>query len=170
MIGLTFDAGALIALERRRQRIAQVYRVAREMHLPRRVRGSAAAILISIVSSAGSGPVRSSPVRSEPVRSGPVRTLRVCADPNNAPLSSQRAPALENEVAELLARELGARVEYTWWAQRRGFYRNTLSAHACDVVIGVPAGLDMVRTTAPYYRSSYAFVARKDRDLGRAGA
>ena len=134
---------------------------AREMHLPRRVRVTVVAILISIISSAGS-----SPVRTEPVRTRPVRALRVCADPNNAPLSSQRAPALENEIAELLARELRARVEYTWWAQRRGFYRNTLSAGSCDVVIGVPAGLEMVRTTAPYYRSSYVFVARADRGLG----
>jgi len=124
---------------------------AREMHLPRRVRVTVVAILISIISRADSRP---------------VRVLRVCADPNNAPLSSQRAPALENEIAELLARELRARVEYTWWAQRRGFYRNTLSAGSCDVVIGVPAGLEMVRTTAPYYRSSYVFVARADRGLG----
>lgn len=34
MIGLTFDTGALIALERRRQRMAQVYRVAVESRLP----------------------------------------------------------------------------------------------------------------------------------------
>jgi hypothetical protein len=30
MTGLTFDTGALIALERRRQRMAQVYRIAVE--------------------------------------------------------------------------------------------------------------------------------------------
>ncbi len=34
MIGLTFDTGALIALERRRQRIARVYRTAVEDGLP----------------------------------------------------------------------------------------------------------------------------------------
>ena len=34
MIGLTFDAGALIAPERRRRRMAQIYRVAVESHLP----------------------------------------------------------------------------------------------------------------------------------------
>lgn len=92
------------------------------------------------------------------------RVLRVCADPNNFPLSSTRG-GLENELASLIARELGARVEYTWWAQRRGFFRNTLSANACDVVIGVPVGLGFVRTTAPYYRSAYAIVMRADRAL-----
>jgi quinoprotein dehydrogenase-associated probable ABC transporter substrate-binding protein len=95
----------------------------------------------------------------------PGRTLRICADPNNLPFSSQRTPGFENQIAEVLARELGATVAYTWWAQRRGFLRNTLQAESCDVVIGVPAGLRMVRTTAPYYRSAYAFVSRADRAL-----
>lgn len=96
----------------------------------------------------------------------PHRVLRVCADPNNLPFSSAQAPGFENQIAELLARELGAHVEYTWWAQRRGFFRNTLKARTCDVVIGVPFGLAMARTTAPYYRSAYAFVSRADRALG----
>lgn len=91
--------------------------------------------------------------------------LRVCADPNNLPYSSQDAPGFENELAELLARELGARVEYTWWPQRRGFVRQTLGAGRCDVVMGVPAGFELVRTTAPYYRSTFAFVTRADRKL-----
>lgn len=95
----------------------------------------------------------------------PSRTLRVCADPNNAPFSSDHKPAFENEIAEVLAHALDARVEYTWWALRRGFFRNTLRSGTCDVVIGVPVGLDLVRTTAPYYRSSYVFVTRKDRKL-----
>src|ERR1700712_2998013 len=64
--------------------------------------------------------------------------LRVCADPNNLPFSNQQGEGLENKLAELLARELGAPLEYTWWAQRRGFIRNTLAAGRCDVVIGVP--------------------------------
>jgi len=34
MTGLTFDTGALIALERRRQRMAQIYRIAVEEGLP----------------------------------------------------------------------------------------------------------------------------------------
>lgn len=92
------------------------------------------------------------------------RVLRVCADPNNYPLSSERG-GIENELATLIARELRARVEFTWWAQRRGFFRNTLSANACDVVMGVPRGLGMVRTTRAVYRSAYAIVTRVDRKL-----
>jgi mxaJ protein len=94
-----------------------------------------------------------------------IPTLRVCADPNNLPFSSRRAPGFEDQIAAVLARELGAKLAYTWWAQRRGFFRNTLKARACDVVIGVPVGLGMARTTAPYYRSAYTFVSRADRAL-----
>jgi mxaJ protein len=91
--------------------------------------------------------------------------LRVCADPNNLPFSNQRLEGFENKLAELIAKESGEKLEYTWWAQRRGFFRNTLKADACDVVMGVPAGFEMALTTSPYYRSSYVFITRKDKNL-----
>lgn len=95
----------------------------------------------------------------------PAGVLRVCADPNNLPFSNQRLEGFENKIAELLGQDLGQRVEYTWWAQRRGFFRNTLKAGMCDVVIGVPAGFEMALTTKPYYRSTYVFLSRKDRHV-----
>ena len=67
-------------------------------------------------------------------------SLRVCADPNNLPYSNAAGDGFENRIADLLASDRGARLEYTWWAQRRGFLRNTLNAGACDVVMGVPTG------------------------------
>ncbi len=88
--------------------------------------------------------------------------LRVCADPNNLPFSNARGEGFENRLAELLARDLGTTVRYTWWAQRRGFVRNTLNARQCDVVMGMPTGLELVATTRPYYRSTYVFVTRRD--------
>ncbi|MER9679873.1 substrate-binding domain-containing protein [Mesorhizobium sp. M0184] len=91
-----------------------------------------------------------------------ARELRICADPNNMPFSNAARQGFENKIAELVATELGATVSYTWWAQRRGFVRNTLKAGLCDLVPGTPANLEMLRTTAPYYRSSYVFVTRKD--------
>jgi mxaJ protein len=91
-----------------------------------------------------------------------VRVLRVCADPNNLPFSNEARAGFENAIVELIARELGARVEYTWWAQRRGFVRNTLRAGSCDVIPGVPSSMEMTLATRPYYRSSYMFVTRRD--------
>ena len=95
----------------------------------------------------------------------PPGVLRVCADPNNLPFSNARGEGFENKIAELLAADMRAELRYTWWAQRRGFFRNTLRAGECDVVIGVPASFEPALTTAPYYRSIYAFVYRKDKNL-----
>jgi mxaJ protein len=87
-------------------------------------------------------------------------TLRVCADPNNLPFSNDRGEGFENRIAELVAKDLGKHVAYTWFPQRRGFLKNTLKANKCDVVIGVPADYDMVAPTRPYYRSTYVFVTK----------
>ena len=94
----------------------------------------------------------------------PLRYLRVCADPNNLPFSNSDGQGFENRIARLIAADLGAEVRYTWWAQRRGFVRNTLRAGMCDLIPGVPAHFDQVATTAPYYRSTYVFVTRSDLD------
>jgi mxaJ protein len=93
------------------------------------------------------------------------RELRVCSDPNNLPFSNQRQQGFENRLAELIAKDEGATVQYTWWPQRRGFIRNTLAAGKCDLVMGMPTGAERVLTTRPYYRSTYVFVSRKDRNL-----
>lgn len=93
-----------------------------------------------------------------PAVAAPPRQLRVCSDPNNMPLSNERGEGFENAIARILARELAAELVYTWSPQRRGFLRTTLKANRCDVVMGIPAAIDMVATTRPYYRSGYVFV------------
>jgi mxaJ protein len=95
----------------------------------------------------------------------PQAVLRVCADPNNLPFSNDRGEGFENRLAEMIAHDAGARVQYTWWAQRRGFVRNTLRAGDCDVLTGVPTEYELAQTTRPYYRSTYVFVSRRDRAL-----
>ena len=117
----------------------------------------------AVLAIAGAGVIAGAawPARSH----GGVATFRVCADPNNLPFSNERGEGFENRIASLVAGDFGEHVEYTWWAQRRGFVRNTLNARSCDVVLGVPAHYEMVRTTQPYYRSTYVFVTRRDRRL-----
>ena len=51
--------------------------------------------------------------------------LRVCADPDNLPLSNERGEGYENRIAERLAQDLRQKVEYTFFPQRMGFVRNT---------------------------------------------
>lgn len=91
--------------------------------------------------------------------SPPLRTLRVCADPNNLPFSNEREEGFDNAIARVIAADLRATLEYAWWAQRRGFIRNTLGADVCDLVFGVPARFERALATSPYYRSTYVFVA-----------
>lgn len=93
------------------------------------------------------------------------RVLRVCADPNNLPFSNQAGEGFENTLAQWIAQDLGARVETTWWAQRRGFVKNTLGAGKCDLVMGMPAGDERTVSTQPYYRSAFVLLSRADHEL-----
>ena len=90
--------------------------------------------------------------------------LRVCADPNNLPFSNNRGEGFENRLAEMVAASMHRDLAYTWWAERRGFLRNTLGAGRCDLVMGMPY-LDGVASTHAYYVSSYVLVSRADRNL-----
>ena len=89
--------------------------------------------------------------------------LRVCGDPDNLPYSNERLEGFENRIAAVVAAELGAVPVYAWWPHQRGLVRNTIDAGSCDVIFGVPEGLDFVLWTKPYYRSSYVMAYRGDR-------
>lgn len=92
-------------------------------------------------------------------------TLRVCADPNNLPFSNSAQQGFENRLADMVGDDLGLKVIYFWFPQREAFFRKTLNAGQCDVVMGVPTQIDEASPTQPYYRSSYVFVSRSDRHL-----
>jgi mxaJ protein len=91
--------------------------------------------------------------------------LKVCADPDNLPFSNRQAQGFDNRIAELLARDLGRKVEFVWQRAGRGFVRENLNKGICDVLVGVPVQFRPVLTTSAYYSSSYVFVTRKDRHL-----
>lgn len=107
-------------------------------------------------------PPVSDPVTPAIGASGRRAVMRVCADPNNLPFSNRAGEGFENKLATLIARDLGLRVAYSWWPQRRGFVRNTLKLGNCDVVMGIATASELVLATRPYYRSTYVFVARSD--------
>jgi quinoprotein dehydrogenase-associated probable ABC transporter substrate-binding protein len=91
--------------------------------------------------------------------------LRVCADPNNLPYSNDQKQGFENQLAALIGKDLHMQVTYFWFPQREAFFKKTLNSGVCDVVMGVPAGVDEADTTRPYYRSPYFFISRRDRHL-----
>jgi len=96
--------------------------------------------------------------------------LKVCADPELMPFSNKREEGLENKIAKLLAKELGAELKYEWFPQRMGFIRNTLRSeengvYKCDLVMSVPEHFELAATTKPYYASTYSMVYIKGRGL-----
>src|SRR4051812_9586874 len=91
--------------------------------------------------------------------------LRVCADPDNMPFSNSNKQGFENSIAQIVARALGEQLTYVWQRMGRGFVREYLNAGKCDLLIGIPSNYHPVLTTIPYYRSTYEFVSRRDRNL-----
>jgi mxaJ protein len=91
--------------------------------------------------------------------------LKVCSDPNNLPFSSRAGDGFENRLAALISQDLGMRLEYAWLPQHMGFYREALKTGDSDLVLAAPGGFEKALTTTAYYRSSYVFVARRDRNI-----
>jgi len=98
---------------------------------------------------------------------GEAATLRVCADPDNAPFTSAdpRERGMYLELAELIADRMGARLEPFFFradAGRRAL-RPTLVAGRCDLFIGLPdaaaAGAGKaIALTRPFLDVGYAVV------------
>ena len=124
----------------------------------------AAATALAVISGVAAGPAGAQ--TSDLVSS---TALRVCADPANMPFSNEAGEGFENRIAELLGRELGRPVRYTWFPQATGFIRRTLFEGRCDVVIGYAQGDEMVLNTNHYYTSAYVLVTRPDSDLADVG-
>jgi mxaJ protein len=93
----------------------------------------------------------------------PQRTIRICADPDNLPFTNEKHEGFENKIAQLIADDLHANVQYLWQMQRSGFFRGPLTENQYDLVLSAPP--QPGRTTDAYYRSCYVFVTRKDSRL-----
>jgi mxaJ protein len=94
-----------------------------------------------------------------------AKQLRVCGDPNNLPFSNEKLEGIENKIADVIAKDLGLTVAYTWWPHQRGLVKRVLNTRRCDVMLGIPKGYDPVLWTRPYYRTGYVIAYRKDRGL-----
>jgi quinoprotein dehydrogenase-associated probable ABC transporter substrate-binding protein len=136
-----------------------------------RAAGQAAVAAALLAGAALAQPV---PPTAEPAPAGEAAVLRVCADPNNLPQSNKQGEGYENQIAAMMAHDLGRRLEYTYFPQRLGFVRNTLKARdeatqsfKCDLIVGVPKGYELTATTRPYMRSIYALVVGRNKQLAQ---
>ncbi|HEX3439426.1 MAG TPA: substrate-binding domain-containing protein [Pseudolabrys sp.] len=93
------------------------------------------------------------------------KVLRVCADPHNMPYSNTELEGFENKLADLIAKQLGKGISYTWYPNAPGFVRQTLALYKCDIIMGMPQGDDIVQVTNPYYRTAYALVYKAGNGL-----
>ena len=119
-------------------------------------------LLLSALALSGAGVVEPTAI---PAPQPTTRELTVCADPNNLPFSNKAEEGFENKIASLMARDMGAKLTYVWWAQRRGYARSTLNEAKCDMWPGVAQGVDRIATSRPYYHSTYVFVTRENASL-----
>ena len=96
-----------------------------------------------------------------------AEAFRVCADPDNLPFSKSEGPerGMYVELAELVGKQLGQPVEYTWYytqMQRRAL-RNTILQDACDAVFALPANAEYkvrgLQRSQPFLTVGYAVVA-----------
>src|SRR5688572_25390327 len=78
-------------------------------------------------------PLTASPIQAQ-LRPNVAKpgVIRVCADPDNMPLSNQKGEGFEQKIAEVIAKEWNAKIEYAWWPVRRGFFARALNGRYCD--------------------------------------
>lgn len=108
----------------------------------------------------GSRPVAASAAAGQP--------LVFCADPGYMPYSDRSGDGFENRIAAVVGRALDRPVQFYWRSMREKdeygeFITATIQANKCDVLVDVPYALGDVKTTRPYFISSYVFVYKKAR-------
>jgi len=99
----------------------------------------------------------------------PDNILRFCADPDNPPFTQEQGAdrGAYIEIAELIAKKLEMKAQYTWWRSLYGrrAIRNTLLSDHCDAYLGLPDDRGMlgrqVTLTRPFTRVGQAVVLPK---------
>ncbi len=96
-------------------------------------------------------------------------TLRICADPDNLPFSSNQPGQQKGmyvELAEEVAKKLDMQPEFVWWytTNQRRAMRNTIQKNECDATFALPADADWrargVQKSAAFFDVGYAAVAK----------
>lgn len=97
-----------------------------------------------------------------------ARILRVCADPDHVPFIDRHGTGFENQILELLTKDLGIELQYYWLAYQTGAtaLRNNIDEGMCNAVVGLvrPLGRNML-LTEPYYSASYLIASLQQRDI-----
>jgi ABC-type amino acid transport substrate-binding protein/mono/diheme cytochrome c family protein len=95
--------------------------------------------------------------------------LRLCADPDNLPFTSDKAenPGIYREIGKAIAQELNRPLTEVWYRTNFGkrATRVTLLAKQCDFSVGLPGDSDFmgpaVIFSRPFMKAGYALVLKK---------
>jgi ABC-type amino acid transport substrate-binding protein/mono/diheme cytochrome c family protein len=95
--------------------------------------------------------------------------LRLCADPDNLPFSSNKLdnPGIYHEIGEAIAKELNRPLTEVWYRTNFGkrATRVTLLAKQCDFSVGLPGESDFMGPalifSRPFMKAGYALVLKK---------
>ncbi|MFG1432560.1 methanol oxidation system protein MoxJ [Xanthobacter sp. V2C-8] len=101
-----------------------------------------------------------------PAAQAAAGTLRICASEVEAPFSQKGGEGFENRIARVLAEAMGREAVFVWSGKPAIYQvRDGLDKNLCDVVMGVDTGDARVLSSKPYYRTSYVFVTKADRNV-----
>lgn len=93
-------------------------------------------------------------------------TLRVCADPGNMPLSDRKQEGYQNKILDVLARAMGANLQYYWRAYTGDLVGQAFgTADECDLLLDMPVEDSDILSTIPIYRTTYVLVWRTGEHL-----
>lgn len=95
-----------------------------------------------------------------------VAPLRVCADPGNMPISSDKGEGYSNKIASIIAEGMGTTVTYFYRPYlNRGLTRQTFDNNECDILMDMTPEDERMMTTMPLYKSTFVLAYRSDKGI-----
>ena len=127
----------------------------------------------SFVSALAAAPCASLPPTLAQDAPAAQAALRLCADPDNLPFSSNDPanPGIYNEIGDAVGKALGRPVTHVWYRTYFGkrAVRVTMLSKQCDMTIGLPDSGDFmgpgVIFSKPLFDLTYSLVAPKGEPL-----
>lgn len=95
-----------------------------------------------------------------------VEPLRICADPGNMPITTDKGEGFSNKIATIIAEGMGTTTTYFYRPYlERGLTRQTFDNNECDILMDMTADDERMLTTMPVYRSTFVLAYRSDKGI-----
>lgn len=109
------------------------------------------------------------PVMADDVTPSSIKkmgSLRICADPGNMPVTSDKGDGFSNKIATIIAEGMGTHTSYFYRPYlERGLTRQTFDNNECDILMDMTSDDDRMMTTIPVYRSTFVLAHRNDKGI-----